>query len=167
MIVLSPLKILHLGNEAGMPLKHQPMNPLHNKLLGLLLEPLCPWWPLLALHYFLEGAEHTEFRWRGCHGQCSNIGTGGNVTSLVIILGSCLLMEVWSMKVWECSTVALYFVYDDGFLMLNGINQLVFQWDAILYSFFSFTQKNSKICFILNCLLVIIYSTLPVLFFWY
>jgi hypothetical protein len=70
----SPIKMVHLGTEAGMPLRCQSMNPLHNKLLGLLLEPLYPWWPLLTLNYFLEGAEHTKVRWRGwsaaCHGQC-------------------------------------------------------------------------------------------------
>jgi len=74
------LKMVHLGTEAGMPLRRQTMNPLHNELLGLLLEALYLWWPLLTLHYFLEGAEHTKVRWRGwsaaCHGQCSNIGTG-------------------------------------------------------------------------------------------
>jgi len=75
----SPLKMVHQHTEACMPLSHQPKNPLHNELLGL-LEPLCPWWPLLTLHYFLGGADHTKVRWRGwsaeCHGQCSNIGTG-------------------------------------------------------------------------------------------
>jgi len=46
---------------------------------------------------------------------------------------------------------------------VDGINQPVFQLDAYPMSLFSFTQKNSKICFILNCLLVIIYSTLSLL----
>ena len=72
--------MVHLGTEEGIPLRHQPINLLHNKLLGLLLETLYPLWSLLSHHYFLEGAEHTKVRWRGwsaaCHGQCNNIGTG-------------------------------------------------------------------------------------------
>lgn len=56
----SPLKMVHLRMWVVVPLRCKPMNPLHNKLLGLLQEPLYAWWPLLALHYFLEENEHTK-----------------------------------------------------------------------------------------------------------
>jgi hypothetical protein len=62
--------IIPEDDEVGIPLTNQPMYPLHNKLPGLMLEPLyhhsldnLVWLKSPALQHFLEGAEHMEGTW--------------------------------------------------------------------------------------------------------
>jgi hypothetical protein len=70
-----PLKIFPISFEAGIPLRHQPINPLLRIFSDLLLEPLrhrgldgyippepaAPWW----------WAEHTEFTYKQVRAVCS------------------------------------------------------------------------------------------------
>lgn len=113
------------------------------------------------------------------------------VTLLVVILDSSFLMEIWNLGVFQSSDVLCLWWW--SFMLKNcvfrlgedinvtmvwllaavhqffgdGVSHLIFKWDAYTNTMFlfSFTQKNSKICFILNCLLVIICSTLCCYFF--
>jgi hypothetical protein len=65
---------------------------------------------------FLEGAEHTEVSWRAW-----SAATLKQVMSCDITCDHARLVSLGgSMKVLECSTVALYFVCDDGPFMLKS-----------------------------------------------
>jgi hypothetical protein len=59
---LSPLQTVPMGTAEGIPLTHQPMDPLCKELPGLLLEPLHHYYGLyifvqpesMALYHFLD-----------------------------------------------------------------------------------------------------------------